>query len=148
MFFATCRPSRSKSLLIPKLLSSQTLKYSVTVLIFLGFFGFVLMIPQAVASEPSLTLENSGDASPDSCTRWQQWDYGYCVDKTGYSSHLGAAHFLQIITVPFIGFAAIFVVSATTPRMSKKKRVAVIVPCVIFILFSLFVIFIGGFWFF
>ena len=108
------------------------------------------MIPQAAASEPQIINENTirGDAHPDSCTRWQQWEHGFCVDGTDYPAHLDAANFLKIVTIPFIGFAAIFVVSTKTPRISKKKRIAMIVPCVILIILSPFVIFMGGLGFF
>ena len=126
------------------------MKYFAILLIFLGFAGFALMIPQAAASEPQIINENRvrGEAHPDSCTRWQQWEHGYCVDGTDYPAHLDAANFLKIVTVPFIGVAGIFVVSTRTPRISKKKRIAIIVPCAILIVFSPFLIFMGGLWFF
>lgn len=126
------------------------MKYLATTMILLGLVGLILMIPQVAESTPQIIIGDwvGGGASPDSCTRWQQWDYGYCVEKTDHPSYLGAAHFLQIITVPFIGAAAIFVVSTRTPRISKKKRVAVVIPCVILPLFSLFVIFGDSPWFF
>lgn len=119
-------------------------------LIFLGFAGTVFMVSQAAASEPQIINENRvrGEAHPDSCTRWQQWDNGYCIDGTDYPAHLDATNFLKIVTVPFIGAAGIFVVSIMTPRISKKKRIAIIVPCVILIVFSPFVILMGGLRFF
>ena len=126
------------------------MKFFVVLLIFLGFAGLVFMMPQAIASEPQIINENRvrGDAHPDSCTRWQQWEHGYCVDGTDYPAHLDAANFLKIFTVPFIGAAVIFVASTRTPRISKKKRIAIIAPCAILIVFSPSVIFMGGLWFF
>ena len=126
------------------------MKYFVIFLIFLGLAGTFPMIQQVAASEPQIINENRirGDAHPDSCTRWQQWEYGFCVDGTDYPAHLDAANFLRIVTVPFIGAAGIFVISTATPRTSKKKRIAMIVPCVVLIMFSPFVIFMGGLGFF
>jgi len=125
------------------------MKYFAIFLILSGL-AVVFMIPQVTASEPQVINENRimGDAHPDSCTRWQQWENGYCVDGTDYPAYIDAANFLKMVTVPFLGFAAIFVVSTVTPRISKKKRIAMIAPCVILIVSSIFVIFIGGLWFF
>lgn len=89
-----------------------------------------------------------GDAHPDSCTRWQQWEHGFCVDSTDFPAHVDAFHFLQLVTVPFVGIAAIFVVTTKTPRISKKKRVAIIVPSAALALSGLFMTFLGGFRFF
>jgi hypothetical protein len=122
------------------------LRYFVVILILIGFVGIIFPFPSVIASEPQIINENRirGDAHPDSCTRWQQWDYGFCVDKTNFPAHIDAINFMKIITVPFIGAAAIFVVTTTTPRVSKKKRIAMIVPCIILIVLSPFVIFMGG----
>ena len=124
---------------------------------FLFFFAFILtfigfaeesdIIPaSALASESRTVDENNmrGDTHPDSCTRWQQWDFGVCVDKTDYPAYLDAFRFLQLITIPFLGGAGIFIVTATTPRISRRKRTVVIIPCAILLLFSSFVIFLGG----
>jgi len=118
----------------------------------LFLFGWIVIssIPQSLASEPQIISENivRGDAHPDSCTRWQQWEHGYCVDATDYPAHLDAFHFLQLTTVPFVGIATIFIVTTRTPRISKKKRVAIIIPSVILTLAGLFMTFLGGFRFF
>jgi len=116
----------------------------------IGIVGVIFLIPPVTASEPQIVNENSimGDAHPDSCTRWQQWERGFCMDKTNYPAHLGSMNFMKIITVPFVGAAAIFVITTTTPRISKKKRIAMIIPCVILIMISPFVIFMGGLRFF
>lgn len=126
------------------------MKYFVIFLVLIGSVGVIFQIPPVAASEPQIVNENSimGDAHPDSCTRWQQWERGFCVNKTNYPAHLDAMNFMKIITVPFVGAAAIFVVSTTTPRISKKKRIAMIIPCVILIMISPFVIFMGGLGFF
>ena len=101
----------------------------------------------ALASEPQMIDENRvrGDAHPDSCTRWQQWDFGVCVEKTDYPAYLDAFHFLQLVTIPFVGGATIFVFAVTTPKISRRKRIAVITPCAILLLFSTSIIFFGGF---
>ena len=112
-------------------------------------FGFLILIgftSTALASESRIIDENRirGDAHPDSCTRWQQWDYGFCVDGTNYPAYLDAFSFLQLVTVPFIGSAAIFVVTTRTPRISKRKRIAVIIPFSILIFFGTPFIFMRG----
>ena len=126
------------------------MRYFTVILILIGLVGIIFQIPSITASEPQIINENSirGDAHPDSCTRWQQWEHGFCVDKINFPAHIDAMNFMQIITVPFVGAAAIFVVTTTTPRISKKKRIAMIIPCVILIILSPFVIFMGGLGFF
>jgi len=116
------------------------MKYFVIFLVLLGFVG------TALASDPRIIDENRirGDAHPDSCTRWQQWDYGFCVDRTNYPSYLDAFFFLQLVTIPFIGSAAIFVVTTRTPRISKRKRITIIFPCSVLIFFGISFIFLRG----
>ena len=120
------------------------------ILILLGFSVATFTTPNIQASEPQIISESSvrGDAHPDSCTRWQQWEHGFCVEVKDYPAHLDAFHFLQLTTVPFVGIATIFIVTTRTPRISKKKRAAIILPSAILTLSGLFVTFLGGFRFF
>jgi len=123
----------------------MNLKYFLAVLIFVGFAGTAFLSTPVSGSEPQIISEDKprGDAHPDSCTRWQQWDHGYCVDKTDFPAYVDALNFMKIITVPFVGAGSIFVVS-TAPSVSKKKKVAMISPGIVLILLSPFVIFMGG----
>lgn len=115
------------------------MKYFLVFLIFIGFAG------TALASEPQIVDDRiMGNAHLDSCTRWQQWEHGFCVDGTDYPAYLDAFFFMQLITVPFIGAAAIFVVTTRTPRISKRKRIATIIPFGMLMFFSIFFIFMRG----
>jgi len=53
---------------------------------------------------------------------------------------------LEKITIPFVGAAGIFVLTTTTPRISKLKRVVMITPCSILLGYSLWIISAGVRW--
>ncbi len=126
------------------------LKYFTIFLILNILVLIIIFIPQILTLESQKNDENKIDENdyPFSCTRWQFYDFSdrLCKNSSGNSYYYDLLYSLEKITIPFIGAAAIFVITTTTPRISKVKRVAMIIPCGVLLGYSLFVIFSGVRW--
>ena len=103
----------------------------------------IIFIPQILTLESKKSDENIANRyiHDSSCTRWQFWDGSNCKNLSRNFSYYYILYNMEKITIPFIGASAIFVITTTTPRISKLKRISMIIPCVVLLGYSLFVIF-------
>ena len=126
----------------------MNLKYFAIVVILIVFLLVMILIPLILTLEAE---KNQGKFTNmiqhrDSCTRWEFWNGDMCQKSPRFSHSYQLMSTLQKITIPFVGAAGIFVLTITTPRISKLKRAVMIIPCSVLLGISLLMIFTGIRW--